>query len=189
MTALAARPAEARLRDTLRQLQSEAESQGARDLARGFVALDERLRSRRLLVAVVGEHNRGKSTLINSLIGEAWLPVGQGAPTLPPVYLHAGAQARVELVYDDGSTAESTREELLDLRAEDAAAVAYARVALANPELRGLVLVDTPGLNDPESGRLAEAVRGVLAQCDVVLLVLDSAQALGSSELEFVEHE
>lgn len=180
---------EARLRDTLRQFQSEAESQGAPDLARGFLALDERLRSRRLLVAVVGEHNRGKSTLINSVIGEAWLPVGQGAPTLPPVYLHAGAQERVELVYGDGSSAESTREELLDLDADDAAAVAYARVALANPDLRGLVLVDTPGLNDPESGRLAEAVRAVLAQCDVVLLVLDSTQALGTSEQEFVERQ
>ncbi len=177
---------EAGLRETLRDLEEEAGQSGAVDLARDFAALDERLRSRRLLVAVVGEHNRGKSTLVNSLIGEAWLPAGQGAPTLPPVYMQGGAQDRVELVYGDGAIAESTREELLELRAEDAAAVAYARIALRNANLHGLLLADTPGLNDPESGRLAETVRGLLPRCDLALLVLDSTQALGASELEFV---
>lgn len=188
MSLLASAGPETRLRQTLRDLRAEAERQGAPDLALGFTTLDERLRSRRLLVAVVGEHNRGKSTLVNGLVGEEWLPVGQDAPTLPPVYIHAGAHDRVELVYGDGSTAESTRAELLTMRADDAAAIAYARVALANADLHGLLLVDTPGLNDPESGRLAETVHGLLACSDVVLLVLDSTQALGASELEFIEH-
>jgi len=178
---------EVRLRDALHDLGAEAARFGAVDLARDFAALDERLRSRRLLVAVVGEHNRGKSTLVNSLIGESWLPAGQNAPTLPPVYVHAGAQDRVELVYGDGSIAESTRDELLEMGAEEAAAVAYARVALRNPDLHGLLLADTPGLNDPDTGRLAETVHGLLPRCDLALLVLDSAQALGASELDFIE--
>ena len=175
------------LRETLRDLEAEAERFGAVDLARDFAALDERLRSRRLLVAVVGEHNRGKSTLVNSLIGEPWLPAGQGAPTLPPVYVQAGAQDRVELVYGDGSIAESTREEILEMRAEEAAVVAYARIALRNTNLHGLLLVDTPGLNDPETGRLTQTIQGLLPRCDLALLVLDSTQALGASELEFIE--
>jgi GTPase SAR1 family protein len=178
---------EAGLRETLRDLEAAAERCGAVDLARDFAALDERLRSRRLLVAVVGEHNRGKSTLVNSLIGEPWLPAGQEAPTLPPVYVQAGAQNRVELVYADGAVAESTREEMLELRAEDAAAVAYARIALRNADLHGLLLVDTPGLNDPETDRLAETVHGLLPRSDLALLVLDSTQALGASELAFIE--
>jgi hypothetical protein len=175
------------LRETLRDLEAEATRSGALDLAHDFAALDERLRSRRLLVAVVGEHNRGKSTLVNSLIGEAWLPAGQGAPTLPPVYLQAGAQDRVELVYADGATTESTREEMLEMGAEEASAVAYARIALRNGNLHGLLLADTPGLNDPATDRLAETVQGLLPRCDLALLVLDSTQTLGASELEFVE--
>jgi GTPase SAR1 family protein len=175
------------LRETLRDLEAEAGRLGAVDLARDFAALDERLRSRRLLVAVVGEHNRGKSTLVNSLIGESWLPAGQGAPTLPPVYLQAGAQDRVELVYADGATAESTREEMLEMGADSAATVAYARISLRNGNLHGLLLADTPGLNDPATDRLAETVQGLLPRSDLALLVLDSTQVLGASELEFVE--
>lgn len=176
------------LRSVLRGLRQEAEGAGADDLARRAALLDERLRSRRLLVAVIGEHNRGKSTLINSLIGSSWLPVGQHAPTLPPVYVYGAAQEHVELVYEDGSAAESTQAELLSLTPEDAAGVSHARVGLPGADLYGLVLVDTPGLNDPDTSRLMQTVYDVLPHSDLVLLVLDSAQALGASEHALVEH-
>jgi len=175
------------LRTALRDLRAEAERLEQTELARRVGMLDERLRSRRLLVAVVGEHNRGKSTLINSLIGRAWLPVGQSAPALPPVYVDAGAREHVELVYDDGQTAESTRAELLALSTDDAASIGYARVSLESPDLHGMLLVDTPGLNDPDTSRLAQTVYGLLPRADLAMLVLDSAQALGASEHELIE--
>jgi len=175
------------LRAALRDLRAEAERLEQTELARRVGMLDERLRSRRLLVAVVGEHNRGKSTLINSLIGRAWLPVGQSAPALPPVYVDAGAREHVELVYDDGQTAESTRAELLALSTDDAASIGYARVSLESPDLHGMLLVDTPGLNDPDTSRLAQTVYGLLPRADLAMLVLDSAQALGASEHELIE--
>jgi hypothetical protein len=175
------------LRATLRNLRAEAEGIGASDLAAGFASLDDRLRSRRLLVAVVGEHNRGKSSLVNSLIGLPWLPVGQNAPALPPVYVFGGAQEHVEIVYEGGEATESTRAELLALSPDDAASVSYARVALPSPDLHGLMIVDTPGLNDPDTSRLAQTVYGLLPQSDLALLVLDSAQALGASEHELIE--
>ncbi len=187
MTVSAPVTPERQLRAVLHNLRAEADGIGAGDLSEVFAALDDRLRSRRLLVAVVGEHNRGKSTLINSLNGWPWLPVGQTTPTLPPIYIVAGAHDRVELVYDDGSTAETTRSELLSLSAEDASSIAYARAALLNPDLQGMMIVDTPGLNDPDTSRLAQTVYGLLPRCDLALLVLDSTQALGASELEFIE--
>jgi hypothetical protein len=174
------------LRGILSQLRDEAGAASASDVARGLDALDERLRSRRLLVAVVGEHNRGKSTLVNSLIGEAWLPMGQSAPTLPPVYVYGGAREHVEIVYADGNTVECTRSELLSLHADDAESVSHARVAIPSDDLRGLTLVDTPGLNDPDTARLAQTVYGLLPQSDLALLVLDSTQAFGASEKELL---
>jgi hypothetical protein len=175
------------LRTTLRDLRHVAEDSGAVDLATAFSQLDERLRSRRLLVAVVGEHNRGKSSLVNSLIGTPWLPIGQHAPALPPVYVFAGAREHVEIVYEDGSVAESSRDELLSLSPDDAESVSFARVAVPSADFHGLVLVDTPGLNDPDTSRLAQTVFALLPQSDLALLMLDSAQALGASEHDLIE--
>jgi hypothetical protein len=185
--ALSQQTPELALRAILSKLRDEAGAACATDVAHGLDALDERLRSRRLLVAVIGEHNRGKSTLVNSLIGEAWLPMGQGAPTLPPVYVYGGAREHVELVYADGNTVECTRSELLSLSADEAESVSHARVAIPSDDVRGFTLVDTPGLNDPETSRLAQTVYGLLPQSDLALLILDSTQALGASEKELLE--
>jgi len=108
-------------------------------------------------------------------------------PALPPVYVDAGAREHVELVYDDGQTEESTRAELLALSTDDAASIGYARVSLESPDLHGMLLVDTPGLNDPDTSRLAQTVYGLLPRADLAMLVLDSAQALGASEHELIE--
>lgn len=170
----------------LSRLRSEAEAIGSNDIARAVDSLDDHLRSRRLVVAVVGEHNRGKSTVVNSLIGESWLPTGQNAPALPPVYVAGGAREHVEIVYADGKAIESTRDELLTLSPDDAASVSFARVALPSQDLHGLMLVDTPGLNDPDTSRLAQTVYGLMPQSDLALLVLDSAQALGASEHQLI---
>ncbi len=187
MTTVFSQPTpELALRGILSKLREEAGATSATDVARALDALDERLRSRRLLVAVVGEHNRGKSTLVNSLIGEAWLPMGQGAPTLPPVYVYSGSREHVELVYADGNSVECTRSDLLALETDDAESVSHARVAIPSDDLRGLTLVDTPGLNDPDTARLAQTVYGLLPQSDLALLVLDSTQAFGASERELL---
>ncbi len=185
--AVSQQTSELALRAILSKLRDEATAASATDVASGLAALDERLRSRRLLVAVIGEHNRGKSTLVNSLIGEAWLPMGQGAPTLPPVYVYSGAREHVQLVYADGNSIECARSDLLALTADDAESVSHARVAIPRDDVHGLTVVDTPGLNDPDTARLAQTVYGLLPQSDLALLVLDSTQALGASEQQLLE--
>jgi predicted GTPase len=175
------------LRGALHDLRREAGAMQDEEVVRWAEALSERVQSRRLLVAVLGEHNRGKSTLINSLIGRAWLPVGQSTLPLPPIYVAGGAREQVEIVYDDGSAAESTREELLYQTADDAASISYARVTLPSPDLYGVVLADTPGLNDPDTTRVTQTVYGLLPHSDLALLVLDSTQALGASEYALIE--
>src|SRR2546425_5860739 len=49
---------------------------GSPELARVVDALAERLREGRFYVACVGQFKRGKSTLVNALVGESVLPTG-----------------------------------------------------------------------------------------------------------------
>ena len=61
---------------TLADFERLAREAGAVELAGEAAAVAERLREGRFYVACVGQFKRGKSTLINALIGDAVLPVG-----------------------------------------------------------------------------------------------------------------
>ena len=53
-----------------------AKEAGAEPVAREALALAERVSESRFYVAVLGQFKRGKSTLINALLGDAILPTG-----------------------------------------------------------------------------------------------------------------
>ncbi len=71
---------EAALRRDIAVLQRLARTLDAPRVDSHLASLLERLDARTLNVLVLGEFNRGKSALINSLLGEEVLPVG-AAPT------------------------------------------------------------------------------------------------------------
>src|ERR671935_1884526 len=56
-------------------------------------------------VAVIGEFKRGKSTLINALLGEDVLPTGVTPVTAVPTLLRFGPAARAVIYRRDGSAA------------------------------------------------------------------------------------
>ncbi|MSP25788.1 MAG: hypothetical protein EXR75_11615 [Myxococcales bacterium] len=60
----------------LREFEALAREAGAAALAREAAALADRASEGRFYVAVVGQFKRGKSTLINALVGDALLPAG-----------------------------------------------------------------------------------------------------------------
>lgn len=66
----------------------------------------ERIKTRRFRVAVVGEFKRGKSSFINALLGQAVLPVDASPTTATINRITYGAVPRAYLCYKDGSTQE-----------------------------------------------------------------------------------
>jgi dynamin family protein len=71
----------------LRELALEA---GAKELADEAASLEERLREQRFYVACVGQFKRGKSTLLNALVGRPLLPTGVVPVTSVPTVLRYG---------------------------------------------------------------------------------------------------
>src|ERR1700685_3658508 len=67
-----------------------------------LTALRERLRAARLRVLVVGEAKRGKSTLINALLGREVLPSGVTPLTAVATTVRYGNDPRAEVLFLDG---------------------------------------------------------------------------------------
>ncbi len=90
--------------DTLTRLASFAEELGANDVARDARQLAARVAEGRFFLATVGQVKRGKSTLLNALIGEPLLPVGVAPVTSAITVVRYGADKAARVIFKDGRT-------------------------------------------------------------------------------------
>ena len=156
----------------------------------------EQLQEGELSVAVVGEINRGKSTFLNALLGEMVFPSRTMVCTAGVTVLDHGEVPRAEVVYKDGTS------ENIELSGEAPAQILKKVVSRSNKDVQdiqvtrvwypnpftgnGLVLVDTPGVNDPDHWR-EEITYSYLAEADAVIMLLDPMQPLSASEIKFLD--
>jgi hypothetical protein len=77
--------------EALERVARLASDGGASQVARDAAALSERLREGRFHLACFGQFKRGKSTLINALVGEELLPVGVAPVTSVVTVVRFGA--------------------------------------------------------------------------------------------------
>jgi ribosome biogenesis GTPase A len=113
--------------------------------------LRERLQQGRLRVLVAGEAKRGKSTLVNALLGRQVLPSGVTPLTALATAVRYGADEGVTAVFGDGRVESHPVSALDDLVTErgnpdNRRGLASVTVTVDAPVLaRGAELVDTPG--------------------------------------------
>src|SRR5215217_5286262 len=116
------------------------------------------------LLVVVGEYNTGKSTFINSLLGDEVFAMGD-LPTTRVISI---------LRYGEAGPPEALSAHLLVYQ-------------YPLDVLRDLEIVDTPGTNSIE--RMEEDItRGFVPRADLVLFVTSLLQPLTASELDFLGH-
>jgi predicted GTPase len=160
------------------------------DLAKEIADLASRLGEGRFFVAVLGQFKRGKSSLVNALVGRTVLPVGILPVTSVVTIVRHGA-ADHALLHLRGMD-EPRRIDLEDLAAYvgeqgnpgNTKGVAAAEVHVASPLLEsGLCLVDTPGLGSVFAANTAET-RAFLPQIDAVLLCSGVDPPLSADELD-----
>ena len=136
-----------------------------------LVALLERLDAARLRVLVVGEAKRGKSTLVNALLGRDVLPSGVTPLTAVTTTVRYGDDERAEVRFLDGHDEKHPLTALPDLVTErgnpgNRRRIADVTVYVAAPVLAGGVeLADTPGTGsvfewDTQAARAALRVDG-----------------------------
>jgi len=143
-------------------------------------------------VVVVGEFNRGKSTLLNALFGQEILPIGVTPTTATVTILRYSANPQIQVHYAGGTVkdlvfSKDAIESVVSSASQAATEIEYVEVGIPHPLLQaGMVYVDTPGVADLNRDRVEVTYRFV-PRADAVIFVLDSMQAVTDSEIEFLQ--
>lgn len=150
-------------------------------------------------IVVCGEVKRGKSTLINALIGREILPTGVAETTSQVFRITYADDEHCFLYFDDASRQEISFDELkrygsqtdADLHGEpmfDDKRLMHIQVNLPLEFLpRGVTIVDTPGLGALYKSH-QEITHSYISQADAVIFVLDTNQPLVKQEKEFLQN-
>lgn len=142
---------------------------------------------RPLLLAILGEFNAGKSTLVNAFVGADVAPTGILPTTATLNVLRGGAERRVRVVLKDGTTREGEYGQLRALLEEAEAAdeagqhVDHVEIVLPSEVLERVWILDTPGSNAPVPEHEALA-REALRRADAALWIFDAGQAGKATE-------
>lgn len=153
-----------------------------------------RLQRPETLIAVVGEFKRGKSSLVNGLLGEGLVPVDDDLATSAITILTYADEASSRVVrFHDGeqTEAECTPAEVRQYVIDDPDSVGFDDVTLAqiftpNPFLaNGVMLVDTPGVGGLSSGYMSTTL-AYLRSADAMIFISDASASLSAAELEFL---
>lgn len=148
-------------------------------------------------LAFIGEFSRGKSTLINRLLGIDILPTGPLPTTAVLTSVTAGADNRMEVTFANGNREVRSLDELswsdliaTDQEGQDQESSANVRITLQNPWLEQIdvELVDAPGAGDL-SGKRAVLISQVLDQCDAAVLLTSATMPFSTTEAAFLEQE
>jgi hypothetical protein len=150
----------------------------------------EKLASATVYVAVVGDFKRGKSSLINALLGAPLLPVGVVPLTAHPTLVRYGPEP-VVLVTQASGTERVALDRLAEFVTERAnpgnrLKVTEVWVEYPSPLLReGVVVVDTPGTGSFYEHN-TDAAQAFLPRIDVGVAVLTTDSPLSLSEARWM---
>ena len=152
-----------------------------------LAGLLERLDAARLRVLVVGEAKRGKSTLVNALLGRDVLPSGVTPLTAVTTTVRYGDDERADARFLDGHDEKHPLSALPDLVTErgnpgNRRQIAGVTVYVAAPVLAdGVELADTPGTGSVFDWD-TQAARAALRSMDAAVFVLTADPPVSASE-------
>lgn len=174
--------------DRLREIAGELDEA---TVAADVQQLIARVSEGRFYVACIGQFKRGKSTLLDALVGEPILPTGVVPVTAVPTVLRYGRE-RSARVLIEGTWHTIQPQDLAqyvseDLNPENKKCVDGVEVFLPSPMLaQGMCLVDTPGIGSVFAGN-TETTKDFIPQIDAAILVVGADPPISGEELALIE--
>jgi GTP-binding protein EngB required for normal cell division len=178
--------------EALRELTDIASALGEAEIAQDLAALRDRRAAGQVYVACVGQFKRGKSTLINALLGEPLLPTGVAPVTSAVTVIRDGETRAVHVHFHDRAPETIAIDAIAAYATEAQNPDNVKRVSvidLVEPNhvlANGLVLVDTPGVGS-SSPLAAETTKAFVPRIDVALVVLGADPPVTGEELQLLD--
>lgn len=161
--------------------------------------LQKRLGESKFHLAVLGQFKRGKSTLLNALIGEDVLPSSVVPLTAVPTLVTYGETRCIQLAFRDGNcqkfcfeSVDSIRDFLRGKVTEegnpanrlglDSVIIEYPSSVLS----RGVVFIDTPGIGSTYEYN-TETTVNFLSRCDAAVFLVSADPPITQTEVDFLK--
>ncbi|MGB5960305.1 MAG: dynamin family protein [Coleofasciculaceae cyanobacterium] len=161
--------------------------------------LQKKLKSYQFRLSIIGEFSRGKSTLVNALVGEQIQPVRAIACSGAVTILKYGLTKRILCHYKNGQKKEVSFEEYQTLasiskeaarkhRSDELARSQIEEIIFEHPNLEfcqnGVEIVDSPGLNEhPDRAAITQKL---LKHTDAVIFLTFASALLSETERELI---
>lgn len=160
--------------------------------------LQNRLATERFQLAVLGQFKRGKSTVLNALLGQPVLPVGVVPVTAIGTFIEPSDIWKMRVRHASGRTQDfefdrpdALREKLVNFVTEEANPRNVLNITRMNVFLpaefleHGVVLIDTPGVGSTLRHQTT-AADAVLPECDAALFVVSADPPITQVEIDFL---
>jgi predicted GTPase len=174
-----------RLAELAEEFEAEQVAVDARSVA-------ERVSEGRFYVACIGQFKRGKSSVLNALVGDSLLPTGVVPVTTVPTIVRYGSHAAARVRFEAGGWTDipvKTVDEYVseEKNPENTKHVAALEIFVPSSLLAtGMCFVDTPGLGSVFTGNTA-ATQAFIPHIDAALVVIGADPPLAGEELVLVE--
>lgn len=180
------------LQGRLRQLSKHNYVSQHADLLEKVTALEDNIRQDRYKILVLGEFKRGKSTLVNALLGRSILPMDVLPETATLNEIVYSEKPFVKVFYSNSLVEDGTlTPEFLkrfSANAENSQAYLVDKIQMGYPLPfleNNITLVDTPGVADLDETR-CDVTYKILPEANAVIFLLDANTPLTQSERDFL---
>lgn len=165
---------------------------GLKEYADSLEKSRDHMKNRVFSVGVMGEFRRGKSTVINALLGRDIVPSDIVPTSATLNCIRWDAAPRADILFKNGTSKEIPVDDLskyitkITKESEEVAATVDRSIVYYPCPFcqNGVEIVDTPGLNDDE--RMTAISEQVIPTLDAIIMVLVPDSPFSQSEAEFV---
>ncbi len=160
-------------------------------LSKKVLALSEKLQKNEVQIVILGQFKRGKSSLINALLGESILPTSVVPLTSIVTIIKYGDKRKISVVFLNGKTIEIKSEELEDYVTENKNPENKKQVDKVEIEYQsdflksGVQIVDTPGVGSVYKHN-TDVAYDFVPKADVGIFVVTADPPISQAELQFL---